>query len=117
MLVGLLPEASWLVAMAEATAQQLAKLQPEVYSLQAQLQASAVAAKEAATKDPSLVSLVPKWAGTPKTATLIEFLEPVETAARIERWIGEDKVSIAALKLSDPARAFLMLIPNCTARK
>jgi hypothetical protein len=49
---------------------------------------------------------VPKWAGTPKTAPLGEFIEAVETAARIGRWSEEDKVKLAALKLTDTAKAF-----------
>jgi hypothetical protein len=69
--------------------------------LQTQLQASS-----AATKDFSLVSLVPKWAGTPGTVPLSEFLESIESAARIGRWTDDDKVRIAILKLFDTARAF-----------
>jgi hypothetical protein len=92
--------------MVEATQQQLARLQLEVQALQAQLRAGAELPGATLTKDLSLVSLVPKWAGTPKTAPLSEFIEAVETAARIGRWSEEDKVKLAALKLTDSAKAF-----------
>jgi hypothetical protein len=84
--------------MAETTTQQLARLQLEMQRLQTQLQASS-----AATKDLSLVSLVPRWAGT---VPLSEFLESIENVARIGRWMYDDKIRIAILKLSDTARAF-----------
>jgi hypothetical protein len=71
--------------MAEAAAQQLARLQLELQRLQTQLQAGA-----AATKDLSLVSLAPKWAGTPGSAPLSEFLESIENAARFGRWTDDD---------------------------
>jgi hypothetical protein len=92
--------------MAESTAQQLASLQCVVQSLQTQLQANAEGARDPLTKDLSLVSLVPKWTGTAGKAPLSEFFEAVETAARIGRWSEADKVSLAALKLSDAAKAF-----------
>jgi hypothetical protein len=82
-------------------AQQLARLQLEVQRLQTQLQVGA-----AATKDLSLVSLVPNWAGTPGSAPLSEFLESIENASRIGRWTDDDKFGIAILKLSDMTRAF-----------
>lgn len=52
------------------------------------------------------MSLVPRWSGTPNSAPLSEFLEAVETAARIGRWSEQDKVEIATLKLSDAAKSF-----------
>jgi hypothetical protein len=48
--------------MADALAQQRTKLQLETQAVEAQLYTNA-----AATKDLSLVALVPKWAGTSKT--------------------------------------------------
>ena len=53
--------------MAETVAQQMAKLQTEVQNLQAQLQA-----RPTATKDLSLIALVPKWAGNDKAIPLHE---------------------------------------------
>jgi hypothetical protein len=55
--------------MAEPIAQQMARLQLEVQNLQVQLQS-----RSPATKDLSLVALVPKWAGTNKAISLKEFL-------------------------------------------
>jgi hypothetical protein len=54
--------------MAEQVAQQMAWLQLEVKSLQAQLQA-----RPTVTKDLSLVSLIPKWARNDKAVPLHEF--------------------------------------------
>jgi hypothetical protein len=92
--------------MAERTAQ-LARLLLEVQSLQAQVQAGS-----AATKDLSLMSLVPKWAGKPKMAALSEFLETTENTAHIKRWMSEDMIRITTLKLSDTARAFYNATPE-----
>jgi hypothetical protein len=62
--------------MAEGVAQQIARLQLEVQNLQAQIQM-----RSAATKDLSLVPLVPKWAGTDKTIPLHEFFDTIENTA------------------------------------
>ena len=53
--------------MAETVAQQMAKLQTEVQNLQAQFQAIPTA-----TKNLSLIALVPKWAGNDKAIPLHE---------------------------------------------
>jgi len=58
--------------MAEAVAQQIARLQLEVPNLEAQLQT-----RTPVTKDLSLVALVPKWSGTDKTIPLHEFFETI----------------------------------------
>ena len=87
--------------MAEPVAQQVARLQLEIQNLQAQLQA-----RPPATKDMSLVALVPKWAGTDKAVPLHEFFEILESTARIGNWTHEDMIKIAILKLTDAARAF-----------
>jgi hypothetical protein len=92
--------------MVETTAQQLASLQRVVQNLQTQLQANAEVTRDPITKDLSLVSLVPKWTGTMGTAPLSEFFEAVETAAHVGRWSEADKVSLAALRLSDAAKVF-----------
>jgi hypothetical protein len=87
--------------MAEQMAQQMARLQVEVQNLQAQLQT-----RPPATKDLSLVALVPKWAGTDKAISLKEFFDTIESTARIGNWSNEDMVRIATLKLTDVARTF-----------
>jgi hypothetical protein len=86
--------------MAEAVAQQIARLQLEVQNLQAQLQS-----RNLVTKDFLLVALVPKWAGTDKAIPLHEFFETIEIT-RISNWTQEDMIRIATLKLTDVARAF-----------
>ena len=87
--------------MAEPVAQQMARLQSEVQNLQAQLQT-----RPPATKDLSLVALVPKWFGTDKAVPLHEFFEMLESTARIGNWTQEDMLTTAVLKLTLSARAF-----------
>ena len=70
-------------------------------NLQAQLQS-----RTPATKDLSLVALVPKWGGTDKAVPLKEFFDIIENTARIGNWSNEDMVRIATLKLTDVARTF-----------
>ena len=87
--------------MAEPVAQQVARLQLEVQNLQAQLQA-----RPPATKDLSLVVLVPKWAGTDKAVPSHGFFETLESTARIGNWTQEDVLRIAIFKLTYAPRAF-----------
>jgi hypothetical protein len=87
--------------MAEAVAQQMARLQLEVQSLQSQLQA-----RPTVTKDLSLVSLIPKWAGNDKAIPIHDFFEAIEGSARVGNWSEADKIQVAVLKLADAARAF-----------
>ena len=87
--------------MAEAVAQQMARLQLEVQNLQAQLQM-----RPSVTKDLSLVSLIPKWSGNDKAVPLQQFFEAIDDAARIGAWNDADRVKIATLRLTDSARAF-----------
>jgi hypothetical protein len=89
--------------MAEPVTQQLAKLHLEVQQLQSRLQTS--------TKDLSLVSLVPKWAGTANSGSLHEFFESIEIASRIGNWSDDDMVRIATLKLTDNARLLYNATP------
>jgi len=56
--------------MAEKIDQQMARLQLEVQSLQAQLQA-----RPSVTKDLSLVLQIPKWAGNDKAVPLHNFFK------------------------------------------
>jgi hypothetical protein len=78
--------------MAEQVTQQLAKLHLEVQHLQSWLQTS--------VKNLSLVSLVPKWAGTAKSGPLYEFFESVDSVSRIGNWSDDDMLHIATLKLT-----------------
>jgi hypothetical protein len=88
--------------MTETVAQQMARLQLEVQSLQAQLQM-----RPTATKDLSMVSLIPKWAGNEKAVHLHDFFfEAVEGSARVGNWSDADMIQVAVLKLTDAARAF-----------
>jgi hypothetical protein len=57
-------------------------------------------------KDLSLISLVPKWSGAETAVTLEEFINSVETAARIGRWQDRDSFEIAVLRLTDSAKVF-----------
>ena len=67
--------------MAEAVAQQMARLQLEVQNLQAQLQT-----RTPSTKVLSLVALVPKCSGTDKAIPLHEFFETIESTGKIDNW-------------------------------
>jgi hypothetical protein len=96
--------------MAEALAREVARLQLEVQSLQAQLQTRA-----AATKDLSLVPLVPKWSGKSKSISVQDFLDTIESAASVGKWTDEDMILIATLKLTDTARTFYIATPELHA--
>jgi hypothetical protein len=78
--------------MAEQIAQQMARLQLEVQSLQAQLQG-----RPTVTKDLSLVSQIPKWAGNDKAVPLHEFFEAIEGSARVGNWSEQDMIQVATL--------------------
>jgi hypothetical protein len=95
--------------MAEPVAQQLAKLQLEIQTLQARLQTT--------TKDLPLVSLIPKWSGNTKSGSLHEFLSTVESTTRVGNWSDEDMVRIANLKLTDTVRVFFNATPELHDRK
>jgi hypothetical protein len=57
-------------------------------------------------KDMSLITLVPMWDGSESAGNLEEFLTSIDTAARIGNWQDNDKMQIAALKLSGSAKLF-----------
>jgi hypothetical protein len=76
-------------------------MQLEMQAVHAQLNTNAVA-----TKDLTLVALVPKWAGMSKTISLQEFFESTENASRVCCWTQEDKVHTATLKLMERVRTF-----------
>ena len=87
--------------MSEAVAQQMARLQLEVQSLQSQLQT-----RPTVTKDLSSVSLIPKWAGNDKAIPLHDFFEAIERSVRVGKWSLADRIQVAVLTLADAARAF-----------
>jgi hypothetical protein len=91
--------------MREALAQQLSKLQLKVQNLRARMMQTT----SPAVRDMSVVSLVPKWAGTEKGIPLYEFLEAVERAAWLGNWSDKDRVHVAILRLQKNARVFFFL--------
>jgi len=66
----------------------------------------------AATKDLSLVSLVPRWSGGETAPPIGEFFETIESSAAIGNWSEADRKQICALKLTDAARAFYSATPE-----
>jgi hypothetical protein len=58
-------------------------------------------------KDLSLISLVPKWAGTNKSCPLHEILDSLDDAACLGNWTDGDKVKVASLNLTDTVRRFI----------
>jgi hypothetical protein len=85
----------------DAVAQQIARLQAEVNSLQSQLNR-----RSTVTKDLSLEELIPKWSGTENAAPLTEFFEAIEETDRIGNWADADKSQVAVLKLTDAVKAY-----------
>jgi hypothetical protein len=89
--------------MAEAHLQaELAEAKSEIRRLTERMSVGALTVH----KDLSLVTLVPKWSGSDSTSSLEEFFSSIESAGRIGRWQDADKVEIALLKLTGPARVF-----------
>ena len=68
--------------------------------------------RRAATKDLSLVSLVPRWSGGETAPPIGEFFEIIESSAAIGNWSEADRKQICALKLTDAARAFYSATPE-----
>ena len=68
--------------------------------------------RRAATKDLSLVSLVPRRSGGETTPPIGEFLETIESSAAIGNWSETDRKQKCALKLTDAARAFYSATPD-----
>jgi hypothetical protein len=87
--------------MVESVEQQMERLQQQLQNLHAQLQL-----RQPATKDLSLVSLIPKWAGNEKAAPLQEFFNAIEGSAKVGNWSDADKIQVAVLKIKDASRAF-----------
>jgi hypothetical protein len=90
--------------MAELLVRQRARLHLEVQTLQKKLQT--------ANKDLSLVSLVPKWAGTSESSLLHEFFHTIEKTARVGNWSNYDMVCIVMLKLTDTEQVFINTTPK-----
>jgi hypothetical protein len=82
--------------------QQLALLQTEMAKLKLQLQ-NLTPPRPTASKDMSMISLIPKWSSPVKSTPVREFLDTVEGAARVGNWSDADMVQVAALKLMDTA--------------
>jgi hypothetical protein len=53
---------------------------------------------QAVAKHLSLISLVPKWAGTNKSCPLHKILESLDDAACLGNWTDGDKIKVASLK-------------------
>ena len=83
-------------------------LQAEISNLRAQVSPS----RTTATKDLSLISLIPKWSGTEKSVSVKEFFEIEESSAKIGNWSEFDKVQITVLKLTEVAKAFYISNPE-----
>jgi hypothetical protein len=91
------------------SSQAVADLQARFQELQARL--------DTTTKDLSLLTLVPNWAGTEKPGSLHEFLSAVEKMAEMGNWLDKDKVRIATMKLEDAARVFVEAAPEIRGRE
>jgi hypothetical protein len=87
----------------------MADLQARFQELQARI--------DTTTKDLSLLTLVPKWAGTETSGSLHEFLSAVENMAEMGNWSDKDKVRIATMKLEDAARVFVEAAPEIRGRE
>jgi len=94
--------------MAEGFQKLVESLQAEISNLRAQVSPS----RPTATKDLSLISLIPKWSGTEKSVSVKEFFEIVESSAKIGNWSEFDKIQITVLKLTEVAKAFYSSNPE-----
>jgi hypothetical protein len=61
-----------------------------------------------ASKDISMISLIPKWSGAVKSMRVHEFIETVERAARVGNWSDANMVQVATLNLADTAKTFYL---------
>jgi hypothetical protein len=94
--------------MAEGFQKLVEGLQAEIASLRLQVSSG----RPTVAKDLSLISQVPRWAGTEKSVSVDEFFELVESVARIGNWSEADQKQAAILKLTDAARAFYSSNPD-----
>src|SRR5215510_9760964 len=79
---------------------------------EAQLSLESAPLRRSATKDLSLVTLVPKWGGTDKSSPLEEFLDVIDGTAKIGNWTEADKIHVCVLRLTDNARDFYRATPE-----
>jgi len=91
------------LTMAEGFQKLVESLQAEISNLRAQVSPS----RPTATKDLSLISLIPKWSRTEKSVSVKEFFEIVESSAKIRNWSEFDKIQITVLKLTEVAKSIL----------
>ena len=82
--------------------QEIAESRAEINRLREQLSSG----MHTVHKDLSLISLVPKWSGGENATPLEEFLASIDRAALLGKWQDKDCMSIAVLRLADPAKAF-----------
>jgi hypothetical protein len=68
--------------------------------------------RRTASKDLSLVSLLPKWGGNDNAAPLAEFFEAIEGMARRGNWTEADQIQVCALRLTDTVRDFYRATPE-----
>jgi len=94
--------------MAESLERLVENLQAEIRNLRAQVSSG----RPTAPKDLSLISLISKWSGTEESVSVEEFLDSVESSAKIGNWSDFDKVQITALKLTEVAKVFYSSNPK-----
>ena len=84
--------------MAESLKKLVESLQAEISNLQDQISSG--------RPTTLLISLIPNWCGTEKSVSMNEFLELVESSARVGSWNNVDKIQVTILKLTEAAKAF-----------
>jgi hypothetical protein len=57
-------------------------------------------------KDPSLISVVPKWSGSETRTPLEEHVSSIQGSARVGLWQDSDKLQVAVPRLSDVVKQF-----------
>jgi hypothetical protein len=65
-----------------------------------------------ASKDLSLVALIPKWSGNERAVPLHVFMDAIEGSARIGNWSEVDSIQVCVLKLTDTVRAYYNATPE-----
>ena len=68
--------------------------------------------RRSASKDLTLLSLVPKWSGGETALQINEFFETIEGSAAIGNWTEADQKQMCALKLTNAARAVYSATPE-----
>jgi len=98
--------------MAESLEKLVENLLAEISNLRAQVSSG----RPTAPKDLSVISLIPKWSGTEKSVSVMEFFESVESSAIIGNWSQFDKIQITVLKLTEVQRHFVAVTHNYTVQ-